>query len=669
MLRLALRLPTGSNGIRNPVLQQVRTRRMLVGKPGVNTERARWNKKYRKINDQFRRRVQKEGLSGAIDGPVDDKEGSYDEDVNGYYSDDDLRDSIRSFERIRSDYIRDTLAIREHIPHTDEEVALDQGAARAWGEVRLPNPYYTTLRKRLGWVKPTGIQIAVIPWLLRNQQTHCYIRAPTGSGKTLAYALPLHQRLAQHGLDLKGSGVRILHICANMQLTYQMDKTWLQLSNIGSKKAKKAGREISTLRLWQNLLKPKFRNYGQQLADLPPTVIVTTVGMADTLIEWPLLAEQKLTDGPVDPRTLHAVIIDEPDAMMDSLQGRRQLTRLIRWCLSGGSQIERPAKRNPKPPQIIFASATMSKATEQLLNEEFSEVQQLFGPDGDAFLPDCLQHSVVEYASAYRKTRLPLSLTTGGNRLTPLDCITPEMAPDEHAKAVLQERLDDAHIDWLKNVPNLLPLLHTFEAERPRKSVIFVSKNEEAIALYTALCELMPSMGRSLGMISGLHTHPSERLKTLGQFQKNKIRHLILPDSYCFGTDLDGITHVFNADVPKDLEHYVHRAGRAVRAKGVANQQIKQELEAITLVGDVATQAQTSLDNAQSYPGELQQLQETEGLISPKVVTLVSGTRDIATMAKIQAALPSVSFEAIDRTALVIWRSLMGIDANGNDKN
>jgi ATP-dependent RNA helicase RhlE len=58
----------------------------------------------------------------------------------------------------------------------------------------------------------------------------------------------------------------------------------------------------------------------------------------------------------------------------------------------------------------------------------------------------------------------------------------------------------------------------------------------------------------------------SAREKTLEQFKAGVTRVLVATDIASRGLDVDGITHVFNYDVPDEPESYVHRIGRTARA-------------------------------------------------------------------------------------------------------
>jgi ATP-dependent RNA helicase RhlE len=58
----------------------------------------------------------------------------------------------------------------------------------------------------------------------------------------------------------------------------------------------------------------------------------------------------------------------------------------------------------------------------------------------------------------------------------------------------------------------------------------------------------------------------NQRERVLGEFRSGKIRTLVATDIAARGIDVDGISHVFNYDLPNEPETYVHRIGRTARA-------------------------------------------------------------------------------------------------------
>jgi len=56
------------------------------------------------------------------------------------------------------------------------------------------------------------------------------------------------------------------------------------------------------------------------------------------------------------------------------------------------------------------------------------------------------------------------------------------------------------------------------------------------------------------------------RTKTLAAYKNGATKFLICSDVAGRGLDIDGVSHVFNFDVPTSAESYVHRVGRTGRA-------------------------------------------------------------------------------------------------------
>jgi superfamily II DNA/RNA helicase len=58
----------------------------------------------------------------------------------------------------------------------------------------------------------------------------------------------------------------------------------------------------------------------------------------------------------------------------------------------------------------------------------------------------------------------------------------------------------------------------------------------------------------------------SLRIEALKNFKDKSAKILIASDVAARGIDIDGLSHVFNFDVPNNPEDYVHRIGRTGRA-------------------------------------------------------------------------------------------------------
>ncbi len=106
--------------------------------------------------------------------------------------------------------------------------------------------------------------------------------------------------------------------------------------------------------------------------------------------------------------------------------------------------------------------------------------------------------------------------------------------------------------------------------ERPNHALVFVNTKKTATWLEKRLKSYKGTNFR-VGIISG-DLSQFQREKILDEFKTHKINLLIATDVAARGLDIDNISHVFNYDVPKFPDNYVHRIGRTSRMskKGVA---------------------------------------------------------------------------------------------------
>ena len=65
----------------------------------------------------------------------------------------------------------------------------------------------------------------------------------------------------------------------------------------------------------------------------------------------------------------------------------------------------------------------------------------------------------------------------------------------------------------------------------------------------------------------------NQRQRALNAFREDKIKILVATDVAARGIDIEGISHVFNYEIPNVPEQYIHRIGRTARAdkSGVAH--------------------------------------------------------------------------------------------------
>lgn len=58
---------------------------------------------------------------------------------------------------------------------------------------------------------------------------------------------------------------------------------------------------------------------------------------------------------------------------------------------------------------------------------------------------------------------------------------------------------------------------------------------------------------------------PRERRRVMKQVQNLEYQFVVATDLAARGIDIDGVSHVINAEIPRDLDFFIHRVGRTGR--------------------------------------------------------------------------------------------------------
>jgi ATP-dependent RNA helicase DeaD len=104
-------------------------------------------------------------------------------------------------------------------------------------------------------------------------------------------------------------------------------------------------------------------------------------------------------------------------------------------------------------------------------------------------------------------------------------------------------------------------LFKTIDEERPFMAIIFCRTKRRVSKLYDAL----KSAGYNCAELHG-DLSQSKREQVMKKFREAAFQLLVATDVAARGLDVEGVTHVFNYDVPEDTESYIHRIGRTGRA-------------------------------------------------------------------------------------------------------
>lgn len=96
---------------------------------------------------------------------------------------------------------------------------------------------------------------------------------------------------------------------------------------------------------------------------------------------------------------------------------------------------------------------------------------------------------------------------------------------------------------------------------RPYLAVIFCRTKRRASTLNEALQEAGFASDELHGDLS-----QAKREQVMRAFRDAKLELLVATDVAARGIDVEGVTHVFNYDIPQDVDSYIHRIGRTGRA-------------------------------------------------------------------------------------------------------
>ncbi|MCQ4921459.1 DEAD/DEAH box helicase [Tissierella carlieri] len=104
-------------------------------------------------------------------------------------------------------------------------------------------------------------------------------------------------------------------------------------------------------------------------------------------------------------------------------------------------------------------------------------------------------------------------------------------------------------------------LCSVIDEERPFMAIIFCRTKRRVKALNSDL----RNRGYNSDEIHG-DLSQAKREKVINSFRDMKLQLLVATDVAARGLDIEGITHIFNYDIPEDAESYIHRIGRTGRA-------------------------------------------------------------------------------------------------------
>ena len=175
------------------------------------------------------------------------------------------------------------------------------------------------------------------------------------------------------------------------------------------------------------------------------------------------------------------------------------------------------------------------------------------------FLPDV--EKMINATSPARQTMLfSATIPDGIRRLSAQYMRTPKDIRVGPAESVPLKLIRQLVVECTPR-GKLSALREYLEQEKPYLAVIFCRTKKRAAELNQQLKELGYSSDELHGDLS-----QNKREQVMRAFREAKLQLLVATDVAARGIDVEGITHVFNYDIPQDAEYYIHRIGRTGRA-------------------------------------------------------------------------------------------------------
>ena len=218
-----------------------------------------------------------------------------------------------------------------------------------------------------------------------------------------------------------------------------------------------------------------------------------------------------------------------------SLSAAADISSLV---IFGGQDIERQKQKLRRHPQLIIG--TPGRLLDHLRRQtiDLSQVNKVVLDEADemmrlGFIEDV--ETLLEATAADRHLEIKSEHVT-------LDAID----------QVIIDTREETKIDKLCEIIN---------QEQPYLAMVFCHTKQRAHMVTMALAARGYLVDELHGDLSQV-----QRTLVLKRFRKAELQILCATDIAARGLDIEGVTHVFNYDIPHDAESYIHRIGRTGRA-------------------------------------------------------------------------------------------------------
>jgi len=242
----------------------------------------------------------------------------------------------------------------------------------------------------------------------------------------------------------------------------------------------------------------------------------------------------------------------------------QRLSRVKTVCVTGGESYFAQNKALSTPHEILVA--TPGRLMDQMNSGriDFSRLEVLVLDEADRMLDMGFADDVMAIAAALPTERQTVCFTaTMSHTVLRLSSQLQRDAQRLEVKAeVARTDAIDQQVIYVDNVGHKRRLLsHWLSGEASGQAVVFTATKRDA----DELAEALDAEGHAAVALHG-DLEQRQRTRMLNRLRRGEARVLVATDVAARGIDVAGITHVFNFDLPRFAEDYVHRIGRTGRA-------------------------------------------------------------------------------------------------------
>lgn len=238
--------------------------------------------------------------------------------------------------------------------------------------------------------------------------------------------------------------------------------------------------------------------------------------------------------------------------------------RIKAVSILGGMPYPKQMQLLSKNPEILVATPGRLIDHMESGKIDFSQLQILVLDEADRMLDMGFIDDIEKIVDATPKTRQTMlfSATLDGTVGRMAEQITNNPLVIKIAGSATKHENIQQRVHFVDDLSHKNRLLdHLLRDESMDQAVVFTATKRDA----DTIADRLNIAGFSAAALHG-DMHQGARNRTLDSLRRGQVRVLVATDVAARGIDVPGITHVFNYDLPKFPEDYVHRIGRTGRA-------------------------------------------------------------------------------------------------------